>query len=97
MADSSWRVTSQAADQATITDAGQVITGVRVYFLTAAGNRGSVLVPDDLYNPDTVTGMVAALAAQMDAVSQLTSDQVSTGQLWRACLICLDATGPLSS
>lgn len=76
----SWQVTSQVADQQTITDAGQVVTGIRVYFITGLGQRGSVLVPDDQYNTATVAAMVGIMADRMDQVATLTDAAATGGQ-----------------
>lgn len=75
-----WTVTDQNSGQSDFTSAGQVVIGKRVFFLTGAGNRGSVFVPDDHYNPGTVAAMIAAEAAQLDAISALTSDYMPQGQ-----------------
>lgn len=80
MAAAQWHVTSQSSDQATITEAGQAITGVRVYFITASGIRGSVLVPDDQYQPDQVAGAIDELANRMEAVNALTEQDVAQAQ-----------------
>lgn len=73
MADSTWQVTGQLADQTQITSAGQVVTGHLVYFITGDGHRDSVFVPDDHYTPDSVRALIAAQAARADAVGQLSS------------------------
>lgn len=72
--ETSWRVTGQVTDYQTLSSANEPITGVLVYFITGAGQRGSVLVPDDHYDPDTVAAMVGARAATLDQVAALTSE-----------------------
>jgi hypothetical protein len=67
-----WTVTGQTADQTQITAAGQVITGTQVYFITGAGNRDSVFVPDDAYTVAAVTTLVKARAQLVDQVGALT-------------------------
>lgn len=80
MADTTWHVTDQASDQATINSGGQAITGVRVYFQTGKGNRGSVLIADDHYQPDEIAGAINDLATRMDTVSDLTDQDVAQAQ-----------------
>lgn len=70
----SWRVTGQVTDYQTLSSANEPITGVLVYFITGAGQRGSVLVADDHYDPDTVAAMVGQRAALLDQVAALTSE-----------------------
>lgn len=65
-----WRVTGQQT--ATRADpAGRFVHGVVVSFTTAAGHSGEVFAPDAVYTPDRVRAMVAAAAAQMDAIGSL--------------------------
>lgn len=71
MAHSGWRVVSQATDQIVNTPGNQTVTGVQVYFVTGAGNEGSVFVPNQQYNAKTVHEMVNASAHTIDGVGQL--------------------------
>lgn len=71
MAHSGWRVTSQATDQIVNTPGNQTQTGVQVYFVTGAGNEGSVFVPNQQYNSKTVHTMVNDAAHKIDSVGQL--------------------------
>ena len=75
----SWEVTSQQSDQVTTDTAGNTVTGVRVYFLTGLGNRGSVLIPNDLYSAANVAEAISIMADRFDSVSQLTSATPATG------------------
>jgi len=67
-----YTVTDQV--QATEADGqGRPARGIRVHFRTAAGNLGSVFVPDNRYTPENVRAAIVAKAALMDQVSGLTS------------------------
>lgn len=68
---SGWAVTGQT-ETTRVDDAGQTVRGVVVYFRTGAGQTSSVFVPGNLY-PDQVQAMVAAKAAQVDAVANLSA------------------------
>lgn len=68
---STWQVTGQAADQFTFDGAGNPVSGYRVSFITGAGQKGSVFVPEEHYTPDKVRTLIAAQAARMDAVAAL--------------------------
>lgn len=65
-----WEITSQQERTQPGAD-GRLVSGVVVGFRTAAGNMGTVFVPDSQYNPNEVARMVAARAAVMDGVSNL--------------------------
>lgn len=70
----SWSVTRQAADQVSLTNGNDPVTGVRIFFTTGEGNQGSVFIPDSLYhNVAGVRHAIQAQADQMDAVSALHS------------------------
>lgn len=47
---------------------GSYLTGVRVSFRTRSGALGSVFVPNDQYDPETVKRALAAKAEAMEAV-----------------------------
>jgi hypothetical protein len=65
-----WSVTSQ--QQTTALYGTRFVRGVEIAFVTGLGHSGSVFVPQDVYsNTDQVKAMVAAAAAQMDAVGSL--------------------------
>lgn len=66
-----WRVTSQTSDQLTTDDAGNIVEGIIVRFVTESGHRGSVFVPNLYYNPQTVHKMIATRAALMESVGAL--------------------------
>ena len=71
---STWVVTRQVPDQFDFTAPGDPVPGVIVHFQTGLGENASVFVPANRYNINTVRAMVAARAAEVDAVAQLTSD-----------------------
>jgi hypothetical protein len=65
-----WKVIGQV--QVTEADPqGRAARGVRVSFTTNLGVSGSVFVAEDRYHPDNVRAAVAAAAAAMDQVQQL--------------------------
>ena len=66
-----WRVTAQAPDQMTTDDAGNVVTGTLVRFITESGFRGSVFVPDIYYNAQTVHRMIEARSRVIEDVGAL--------------------------
>lgn len=70
---STWVVTRQVPDQYDFTAPGDPVLGVIVHFQTGLGEPGSVFVPANRYTVDTVRAMIAAKAADIDAVAQLTS------------------------
>jgi hypothetical protein len=77
MAKSGWTVTSQLTDQTVITEAGQVIAGVNVYFTTGDGNSGFVFVPQAHYhNKETVRKLIEAEADNMDTVGAMYANPV---------------------
>ncbi len=65
-----WEITGQA-EQIKPTPDGRVTSGVTVTFRTAAGNTGTVFIPDAQYSPAAVAQAVGQRAAAMDAVSGL--------------------------
>lgn len=70
-----WFVTRQEPDQVSFAAPGDPQYGVNVFFTTAAGNNGSVFVPNARYHD--VKGIHAAIehAARLaDSVSRLTSN-----------------------
>lgn len=66
-----WRITTQVTDQLETTLAGAVLAGVRVYYITGAGNESSVFIANQHYNVANVRKAVAASAALLDEVGQL--------------------------
>lgn len=50
---------------------GRAVEGVKVGFVTGAGNHGSVFIDKARYNPANVKAEVTAAANQMDAVHKL--------------------------
>ncbi len=69
----SWKITGQAPDQFEFDGAGNPVTGFRVSFLTGAGNKGSVFIPETHYSAAAARTMVTALANKMDEVGSLQS------------------------
>lgn len=67
---SGWRVTSQLTDQVIVTQAGQAVTGVQIFFTTGDGNEGSVFVAQNHYNPKTVKPLIHAQAGLIDTIGQ---------------------------
>lgn len=66
----SWTITGQV-EQLKPTPDGKVTQGVAITFRTAAGNVGTVFVPDAQYSPSAVAAAVSSRAMAMDAVSNL--------------------------
>jgi hypothetical protein len=66
-----WSVTSQQETLDLGAD-GRAIQGVRIFYLTAKGNHGSVFIPKARYSLDNVKAAVASAAAQMDQIHGLT-------------------------
>ena len=69
---SSWKVTGQT-EYTQVAATGPPVQGVKIFYTTGAGHSGSVFLPYSQYNTQTAAAAVAAAAAQMDAVGQLTS------------------------
>lgn len=69
-----WTVTGQQADQTTFV-AGQPVSGHVVSFITGAGWRDSVFVPDDHYTPAKVRALIQAQADRADEVGALSHGQ----------------------
>lgn len=67
----SYEITSQAPDQTTIGDAGNVIVGTYVYFITGDGNSGVVFIPNNLFNEDHVKATVRAAVRRIDRIGKL--------------------------
>ena len=69
----SWYVTStsETTDQ---NDGGQFVPGVRVNFTTGRGHQGSVFLPLAAATRDNVAAAITARVAQLDAISDLSSD-----------------------
>lgn len=67
-----WHVTSQA-ERSIIDQSGAPVNVMTVTFQLADGTVGSVNVPLTAYTPDNVRAAIAAKAATLDAVNNLTS------------------------
>jgi hypothetical protein len=65
-----WTITAQM-EQLKPTPDGKVTQGVVITFRTAAGNVGTVFVPDAQYSPAAVAAAVGQRAMAMDQVSSL--------------------------
>lgn len=70
---SGWVVTAQLTDQVIVTAAGQAVTGVQIFFITGAGNEGSVFIANNHYTPKVVRPAIHAQAAQIDTIGSLAS------------------------
>jgi hypothetical protein len=66
----SWKVTGQQ-EYTQVQVTGPPVPGVKVFYQTGAGHSGSVFVPLGQYNTTTVTQLLNAAAANMDAIGQL--------------------------
>lgn len=65
-----WQVTAQ--QQTTALWGTRFVRGVEVQFTTGLGHSGSVFIPQDIYNnTDQAKPLIAAAAAQMDAIGSL--------------------------
>lgn len=73
-ASSGWTITGQVEGNQ-VTAQGRVISGTTVYLVTGNGDAGSVFVPEAQYNVEAVTAAVAARAAQLDAIHNLSAPQ----------------------
>ncbi len=71
-----WTVTSQAADQVIISDAGRVLEGVQVFFATEDGNNASVFAPNQHYTKAKVHKAINHRARLVDEVGRLTRDSM---------------------
>ena len=69
-----WKVTGDTPDQYDFDNGGNPVVGHRVSFITGAGNRGSVFVPNDHYNPAAVKVLIHAQAVTADSVAALTNE-----------------------
>lgn len=68
-----WQVTGDTPEVYDTTSAGNPVVGHQITFLTGAGNRGSVFVPNDHYNVRSVKNLVHAQAVIADEVAALVS------------------------
>lgn len=68
-----WSVTGDTADQISFELGPNPVTGHLISFLTGAGHRGSVFVPNEHYNPAAVRRLVQAQANLADEIGSLTS------------------------
>lgn len=72
MADTTtWQITAQATNQTTINQAGNVIEGVIVYFITGEGNEGSVFIANTQFTEARVKVAVDEAALKLDRVGRL--------------------------
>lgn len=69
-----WHVTGDTPDQYNFDNAGSPVLGHQITFITGEGNRGSVFVPNDHYNPAAVKALVNGQATTADAVASLTHE-----------------------
>lgn len=66
-----WQITGQVR-QVGDPGTGTLVDGYKVSFRTGGGTNSWVFVPFAMYSPQNVAAAVAAHAAQLDQVSQLT-------------------------
>lgn len=66
-----WTVTGQQ-ERDQVTPGSAPVKGQQVFFQTRLGQQGSVFIPYTEYNQVNVIAKVGAMAAQIDAVKQLT-------------------------
>lgn len=76
MASAGWAVTSQLTDQIENTQSGQTLVGVRIFFLTADGNEGSVFVPNVHYAAKHVHALINKQADLIDDIGRLSRGTV---------------------
>lgn len=70
----SWKVTGQL-ETTRVQQTGPPVQGMQVFYQTGKGHSGSVFVPQSQYNAHNVRALVAAAAANMDAVGMLSAGQ----------------------
>lgn len=66
-----WTVTGQT-ERDQVVPGSAPVRGVQVFFQTGLGQQGSIFVPYTNYNTTEVSQRLAAAAAQMDSIKQLT-------------------------
>lgn len=66
-----WQVTGDTPDQYQFDNPGNPVLGHVIAFTTGEGNKGSVFVPNDHYSAAKVKTLVAAQAAIVDEVRNL--------------------------
>ena len=66
-----YTVIRQVPDTYDFTVPGDPVLGVQVYFTTAAGNQGSVFVPEAKYTAATVSAMIGSKAKLIDTIANL--------------------------
>lgn len=72
-----WIVTSQQPDQYDFTAPGNPVLGTVIFFSTAAGNNGSLFVPQSVYgNLKHVKSLIAAKVRQVDEVGALAGPDI---------------------
>lgn len=67
----SWTVTGQLDNQYSYDGSGQPVLGHVVSFITGAGERGSVFIPEDKYTVANVSKAIHAKAEIIAAVGRL--------------------------
>lgn len=66
-----WTVTGQQ-ERDQVVPGSAPVKGQQIFFQTRLGQQGSIFVPYTEYNTPNITAKIAAQAAQIDAVKQLT-------------------------
>ena len=68
-----WKVTGDTPDSYDFSTGGDPVLGHKITFITGNGSRGSVFVPNDHYNPQSIRTLVHAQAVIADEVASLAS------------------------
>lgn len=68
-----WRVTQDQPDQYDFAGGGDPVLGHVIRFVTAAGNPGSVFIPEIHYNAANVRKLIEAKAPVADEVASLST------------------------
>jgi hypothetical protein len=66
-----YTVIRQVPDTYDFTVPGDPVLGVQIYFTTAAGNQGSVFIPESKYTAVNASNMIGSKAKLIDEVGAL--------------------------
>lgn len=69
-----WTVTGQT-ERDQVVPGSAPVKGQQVFFQTQLGQQGSVFIPYTEYTTANIVAKIGAMAAQLDAVKQLTGGQ----------------------
>jgi len=70
---SSWTVTGDLPDQFSTSGTSTPVLGHVISFVTGAGNRGSIFVPNDHYTAALIQPMIQLQADEVDKINALAS------------------------